>query len=87
MGPRGGYFLKSGAEGRVFLKEWGRGEFISQRMGPRGGYFFKSGVERRVFLIESEHTLPNLLIFPSLLFDSRLLFAYNFFHPPLRVYC
>ena len=37
--------------------------------------------EGRVFLIESEHTVPNLLIFPSFLIDSRLLFRLYFFTP------
>ena len=55
MGPRLGYLLKSGAEVRVFLKEWDRGE---------GRVFLKESARGRVFLIESEHNVPNLLIFP-----------------------
>ena len=52
MGPRVGYLLKSGAEGRVFLKERGRREGISYREGQRVGYLLKSGAEGRVFFKE-----------------------------------
>ena len=55
VGPRVGYFLKSGAGRRVFFKEYGRGMVF-------------------LIFIESEHTVPNLLIF-HLLIDSRLLFG------------
>ena len=50
MGPRVGYYLKSGTEGRVLLKDWERGEGITSRLGPRGGYYLKIGTEGRVLL-------------------------------------
>ena len=48
--PKEGYFLKRGAEGRVFVKVWGQREGITKRLGPRGGYYLKSGAEGRVLL-------------------------------------
>ena len=47
MGPKGGYFLKNGAEERVFLNEWSGGVYF---LGPRGGYFLKCGSEERDLL-------------------------------------
>ena len=74
MGPKGGYFLKSGAEGRVFLKEWYRGEGISARVGPGGGYFLKSRAgEGNSYRIRAYCAKP--FNFSPLLIDSRLLFC------------
>ena len=50
--PKEGYFLKRGAEGRVFVKVWCRREGISERERPRVGYLLKSGAEGRVYLKE-----------------------------------
>ena len=48
----GGYYLNTGAEGKVLLKEWGRGEGITYRVRPRGGYYLNTGTEGRVLLKE-----------------------------------